>query len=83
MNRALDNQTFGVMLVAGWAMMIPIGPFLAIKSPRQYKHRSIPSVGLETDIEEKMGYVGEQSGHTTWQPPVKDNKDSLLQTLRS
>ncbi|KAK9912997.1 hypothetical protein M0R45_036824 [Rubus argutus] len=44
------------MLVAVWVMTIPIGPFLALiyksfKSSKQYKHRSIPSLGLETELQ--------------------------------
>ncbi|XP_061998821.1 cation/H(+) antiporter 15-like [Rosa rugosa] len=53
--KALDTQTYGVMLVAVWAMTVPVGPFLALickstKSSTQYKQRSIQSVGVETEL---------------------------------
>ncbi|KAL6124993.1 hypothetical protein ACLB2K_077501 [Fragaria x ananassa] len=53
--KALDNQTYGVMLVAVWAMTVPVGPFLALfckstKSSTLNQHRSIQSVGAETEL---------------------------------
>ncbi|XP_050386310.1 cation/H(+) antiporter 15-like [Argentina anserina] len=54
MHQALDNQTYGVMLVAVWAMTVPVGPFLALicKSSKSsaYKPRSIQSAGAESEL---------------------------------
>ncbi|KAM5586283.1 cation/H(+) antiporter 15 [Rosa sericea] len=53
--KTLDQKTFPAMIFVVWALMIPIGPFLAYsykttKHFGQYKNRNIRSIGSDTEL---------------------------------